>query len=54
MKTGSNDLIYYRERERHCREMARKASDPAVQEVHERFAQAYAARARSVELPLAI
>lgn len=39
-----DDEIYYRERERHCREMAKKAADPAVQQIHQQFADAYARR----------
>jgi hypothetical protein len=40
----ADDQIYYRERERHCREMAEKSHDPAVQQVHHQFAEAYARR----------
>jgi len=42
-----DDEIYYRERERHCREMAKKAADPAVQQTHQQFAEAYARRRRA-------
>ena len=38
---NDDDVIYYRERERHCREMAEKAGDPAVQQIHHQFAEAY-------------
>jgi len=41
---NDDDVIYYRERERHCREMAQKAGDPAVQQTHQQFADAYARR----------
>lgn len=43
----SDDQIYYRERERHCREMAEKSGDPAVQQTHHLFAEAYARRLRA-------
>lgn len=43
----SEDQVYYRERERHCREMAKKARDPAVQQTHQQFAEAYARRLRT-------
>ena len=36
----SDDQVYYRERERHCREMAEKSGDPAVQQIHHQFAEA--------------
>ena len=49
MYAVQDDLIYYREREQECREMARKALDPAVQQIHNRFAEAYARRARSMD-----
>jgi len=47
MRADNDDEIYYRERERHCREMAQKAGDPAVQQIHHQFAEAYARRLRS-------
>jgi len=47
MRADNDDEIYYRERERHCREMALKAGDPAVQQIHHQFAEAYARRLRS-------
>jgi|GEM_PF-4531295 hypothetical protein len=43
----NDDRIYYRNRERHCREMAEKAADPAVQQIHHQFAEAYARRLRA-------
>jgi hypothetical protein len=47
MRADNDDEIYFRERERHCREMAQKADDPAVQQIHHQFAEAYARRLRS-------
>jgi len=47
MRADNDDEIYYRERERHCREMAQKAGDPAVQQIHHQFAEAYARRLRA-------
>ncbi len=47
MAACEDDRIYYRERERHCREMAEKAADPAVQQIHHQFAEAYARRLRA-------
>ena len=43
---SDNDQIYYhRERERHCRTMAERASDPEVRRRHEELAKLHAARA---------
>jgi hypothetical protein len=47
MPAYEDDRIYYQERERHCREMAEKARDPAVQQIHNQFAEAYARRLRA-------
>jgi len=47
MRAHNDDELYYRERERHCREMAEKANDPAVQQTHQQFADAYARRLRA-------
>jgi len=47
MPAGEDDRTYYLQRERHCREMAEKANDPAVQQIHHQFAEAYARRLRS-------
>lgn len=44
---NDDDAVYYRERERHCRQMAQSASDPAVQQIHHQFAEAYARRLRA-------
>lgn len=44
MRADNDDISYYQERERHCREMALKAGDPAVQQIHHQFAEAYARR----------
>jgi len=44
---NDDDFVYYRERERHCREMAQRAGDPAVQQIHHQFAEAYARRLRA-------
>jgi hypothetical protein len=42
---GYDDQIYHRERERQCRSMARRASDPDVRRRHEELAQLHAGRA---------
>lgn len=47
MSALEDDRTYYQERERHCREMAAKAADPAVQQIHHQFAEAYARRVRA-------
>jgi len=47
MPAGNDDRIYYEQREPHCREMAEKAADPAVQQIHHQFAEAYARRLRA-------
>ena len=47
MRAHEDDQIYFRERERHCRAMAEKAADPAVQQIHHQFAEAYARRLRA-------
>jgi len=47
MPAYDEDRDYYRERERHCRLMAKKAADPAVQQTHHQFAEAYARRLRA-------
>ena len=44
---NDDDLNYYQARERHCREMAARAADPAVQQIHNQFADAYARRLRA-------
>lgn len=47
MRAYEDDQIYYRQREQHCRDMAEKAADPAVQQIHHQFAEAYARRLRA-------
>jgi hypothetical protein len=47
MRAHEEDRIYYQQREQHCREMAEKAADPAVQQIHHQFAEAYARRLRA-------
>jgi hypothetical protein len=47
MPARDDDMIYFRERERHCRAMAERAADPAVQQIHHQFAEAYARRIRA-------
>jgi len=47
MNAPNDDRIYYQQRERHCREMAERADDPAVQQIHHQFAEAYARRLRA-------
>jgi hypothetical protein len=47
MHADNDEIVYYRERERHCREMAERSVDPAVQQTHHQFAEAYARRLRA-------
>ena len=42
---GYDDQLYHRERERQCRSMAKRASDPDVRRRHEELAQLHAGRA---------
>ena len=46
MSARNDDEVYYRERERRERELAARADDPGVQQIHLQFAQAYARRIR--------
>jgi hypothetical protein len=39
-----DDHSYHRERERHCRSMAKLATDPAVRRRHEELANLHAGR----------
>ncbi len=45
----NDDRVYFAERERLSREMAERAADPAVQQIHQQFAEAYARRRQSAE-----
>lgn len=42
---GYENHIYHREREQHCRSMAKHAADPEVRRRHEELAQLHAGRA---------
>jgi hypothetical protein len=42
---GYEDKIYHRQREEHCRSMARRASNPDVRRRHEELAELHAGRA---------
>jgi hypothetical protein len=42
---GYENHLYHRERERHCRSMAKHASDPEIRRRHEELAQLHAGRA---------
>ena len=41
----NQDRSYHRDREQHCREMAKLASDPEVRRRHEELASLHASRA---------
>jgi hypothetical protein len=36
-----SDLVYFRQREQECREKAANANDPAIERVHQQFAERY-------------
>jgi hypothetical protein len=42
---GNDEYIYHREREQHCRLMAKLANDPDVRRRHEELANLHAGRA---------